>query len=98
MGGKLYVVGNQINELAWNVYEFSNDPEQLGMALKWSGRVLIYKNPPYHDTYAHILYKLGAKEKAIEWQQKAVNLSDSLGMKNINLSIELEKMKNGEPL
>ena len=98
MGGKLYEVGNQINELAWNVYEFSNDPEQLGMALKWSERTLVYDNPPYHDTYAHILYKLGAKEKAIEWQQKAVNLNDSLGMKNINLDMELEKMKNGEPL
>ena len=61
------------------------------MALKWSERILVYKNPPYHDTYAHILYKLGAKEKTIKWQQKVVNLSDSPGMPDINLSVELEK-------
>ncbi len=96
-GGKLYETGNQINELAWTVYEFTSDPELLGMALKWSERTLVYNIPPYHDTYAHILYKIGAKDKAIEWQQKAVNLSDSLGMENINLSIELEKMKTEKP-
>jgi tetratricopeptide (TPR) repeat protein len=95
-GGNLYEIGNQINELAWTIYELSSDPEHLGLALKWSERTLVYQHPPYHDTYAHILYKLGAREKAIEWQEKAVKLSESKGIQNKNMSAELEKMKNGE--
>lgn len=96
MGGRLLKVGNQINKMAWTIYELTDDPEHLGMALKWAESVLIYQNPAYHDTYAHILYKLGAKEKAIEWQQKAIELSDSLNHPNEDIKLELSKMKQGK--
>jgi hypothetical protein len=34
MGGRLLKVGNQINEMAWTIYEFTDDPEQLGMSVE----------------------------------------------------------------
>ena len=96
MGGRLLKVGNQINEMSWAIYELTDDPEYLGRALKWSEKTLVYQIPAYHDTYAHILYKIGAKEKAIEWQQKAIELSDSLRRPSEELINELNKMKQGD--
>ena len=87
------VVGNQVNKLAWSIYELTDDPENLGMALKWAQRILVYENPAYHDTYAHILYKLGAKQKAIEWQGKAIELGKAVHLPTQSLEAELEKMK-----
>ena len=95
-GENLYKIGNQINKMAWTVYELSDDLEYLAMALKWSMRTLVYESPSYHDTYAHISYKLGAKEKAIEWQQKAVDISNERGSYSGNLIAELNKMKDNQ--
>ena len=35
-GGSLYQTGNQLNDIAFAIYELSNDKEQLGFALKLS--------------------------------------------------------------
>ena len=94
--GKMLETGNQINKLAWAIYEFTDDPEYLGMVQKWAERILVYENPAYHDTYAHILYKLGAKQKAIEWQEKAIEIGNTRLYPTEKLEIELEKMKKGE--
>jgi len=98
-GGMLYQTGNQLNGMAFALCELSSDKEHLGFALgfalKLSELTLGYKYPSYIDTYAQILYRLGARKDAIDWQQKAVNLSDSLHRPNNRFMEVLDKMKNG---
>jgi len=94
-GGQLYQTGNQLNDIAFTIYELSNDKEQLGFALKLSEETLEYNIPAYIDTYARILYRLGGKKDAIEWQQKAILIGDSLHQPNDELKEALIKMQNG---
>lgn len=94
-GGTFYHTGNQLNNMAFSLLELSSDKEYLGFALKLSEQTLRYNYPPYIDTYAQILYKLGGRKDAIDWQQKAVDLSDSLHQPNIQLKEVLIKMKDG---
>lgn len=94
-GGSLYKTGNQLNDIAFTIYELSTDKEQLGFALKLSEKTLEYNVPSYFDTYAHILYRLGGKKDAIEWQQKAVSISESKHQPNDELKEALVKMQNG---
>jgi hypothetical protein len=94
-GGSLYQTGNQLNDIAFAIYELSNDKEQLGFALKLSEKTLEYNVPSFIDTYARILYRLGGKKDAIEWQQKAVSIGDSLHQPNDELKEVLIKMQNG---
>ena len=94
-GGSLYQIGNQLNNMAFSISELSCDKEYLGFALKLSEQTLRYNYPPYIDTYAQILYKLGGRKDAIDWQQKAIDLSDSLHQPGNQLKEVLVKMKNG---
>ena len=52
-------------------------------------------NSAYIDTYAQLLYKLGRKEEAIEWQTKAVEAQKVTGNKHASYEATLEKMKDG---
>jgi len=94
-GGPLYQTGNQLNNIAFTIYELSNDKEQLGFALKLSEKTLAYNVPVFIDTYARILYRLGGKKDAIEWQQKAISIGDSLHQPNEELKEALIKMQEG---
>ena len=93
-GGRLYQTGNQLNEIAFTIYELSNDKEQLGFALKLSEKTLGYNAPEFIDTYARILYRLGGKKDAIDWQKKAIAISDSLHRQNDELKEALTKMQS----
>jgi hypothetical protein len=46
------------------------------------------------DLYANLLYKAGRRPEALEWQQKAVQLSDA---RDPEINLHLEKMKAGAP-
>jgi hypothetical protein len=94
-GGPLYQTGNQLNDIAFAIYELSNDKEQLGFALKLSEKTLEYNVPSFIDTYARILYRLGGKKDAIEWQQKAVSIGDSMRQPNDELKKVLVEMQTG---
>jgi hypothetical protein len=94
-GGNLLETGTQINDMAWTIYEFTDNLELLAKVLIWSERTLVYKNPAFHDTYAHILYKIGNREKAIEYQQKAVDIAKERHFPEKSLVEELNKMKVG---
>ena len=94
-GGSLYQTGNQLNDIAFAIYELSYDKEQLGFALKLSEKTLEYNVPAFIDTYARILYRLGGKKDAIEWQQKAISIGDSKHQPNDELKEALVKMQNG---
>lgn len=70
-----YKTADMMNSAAWHCYEMSNDESILSKALNWSSLSVALQgsNPYFLDTYAHLLFKLGQKEKAIEQQQKAVD-------------------------
>lgn len=89
-----------LNSAAWTVYESKPDDKTLvKQALKWSERSLKLAEglnnfwPSLADTYAHLLYVNGEKEKAIAIQEEAIKKSDPED--NANLKESLELMKTG---
>jgi tetratricopeptide (TPR) repeat protein len=81
------------NGWAWTIFEKSNDKAYLEKALGWSKKALD-KEPnrgEIIDTYANLLYKLGRKEEALKWQEKAV----ATGVPGAKEAYE--KMLKGEP-
>jgi hypothetical protein len=100
----------ELNEHAYHFYELTRDKELLEKALAWSKKSMDLSNekrknahspyqlgdPNFIDTYAHILYKLGRKDEAIEWQTKAVEAQKVSGMAYESFEIRLNKMKTGD--
>ncbi|TDE17118.1 hypothetical protein [Dyadobacter psychrotolerans] len=98
-----------LNEHAWHFFQMSSKTDDLERALKWSyqsqeffnnlyrntGHPMRLGNPAYIDTYAQLLYKLGRKEEAIEWQTKAVEAQKVTGTPHASFETTLEKMKEG---
>lgn len=67
---------SQLNTFAWTMFENSTDRDCLMAALSWSKKSIMEElNSAYLDTYANLLYKIGEREKAIQWQQKAIELA-----------------------
>lgn len=65
-------------------------------ALNWSKRSFQNKpNPMFMDTYANILHKLGRTAEAIQWEEKAVQLTGE-GEDKKGYIATIEKMKKGE--
>lgn len=85
-----------INNLSWPVFENINDTAVLNAAIKamkFNVETYAAEDPQALDTYANLLYKMGLHKQAIEWEQKAVALSN-----NDKVLIEiLNKMKKGVP-
>lgn len=95
-----------MNNDAWWVFERTNDKKLLESALRWQAKVIKAEaanpNPNAIDTYANLLYKLGRKQEAIKWQQKATNIDSSNAAKNnwqpnAVFRETVEKMKAGKP-
>lgn len=86
-----------LNQAAWEFQELTRDSVYLQKALTWSKRTLEYREDgSLMDTYAHILYWLGRKEEALEWQQKAVKKEKERNSPMASsLEATLTKMKNG---
>lgn len=86
---------DQLNSFAWTVFQNCNDETCLQNALEWSKRSFDKnKTPGFMDTYANILYKLGKKDEALQWEQKAMDTateSDKTGYQQT-----IDKMKAGE--
>jgi len=78
---------------AWYIFEGSTDRGQLSSALSWMKKI-IKDNPNASniDTYANLLYKLGNKDAAIIWQEKAAKIDPS----DKEVEIALMKMKKNE--
>jgi thioredoxin-related protein len=95
---KLYgntVSDNQLNDFAWNVFLNCSDMTCVAEALDWSKRSFEKEhNPAFIDTYANILYKMGKKDEAIQWEGKALSLSAESDKKGYQETID--KMKKGE--
>lgn len=85
----------QLNSYAWTVFQHCPDMNCVTEALDWSKRSFQDNGSPmFMDTYANILYKMGKKEDAIAWEEKASNLSSGEDKKNYEATID--KMKKGE--
>ncbi|MEP7377772.1 MAG: DUF255 domain-containing protein [Chitinophagaceae bacterium] len=92
----------QINNFVFNaIFYHSIDTQQMKTGLKWMEGVL-RRNPKEAnniDTYANLLYKLGRKEDAIHWQEKAVQtaITEKMDWLLPSLQANLAKMKKDIP-
>ena len=87
---------SDLNEYAWTVFQNCSDETCLKNALEWSKRSFEKEqNPAYMDTYANILYRLGRKDEAIEWEQKALSLVNTEDEKK-GFQQTIDKMKSGQ--
>ena len=87
---------SDLNEYAWTVFQNCSDETCLKNALEWSKRSFEKEqNPAYMDTYANILYRLGRKDEAIEWEQKALSLVTTENDKK-GYQQTIDKMKSGQ--
>ncbi len=85
-----------LNDYAWTVFQNCHDMTCVSDALDWSKRSFQDNpNPAFMDTYANILYKMGKKDDAISWEQKAADLTPAADEKAGYLST-IDKMKKGE--
>ncbi|WP_367210986.1 thioredoxin fold domain-containing protein [Sphingobacterium sp. R2] len=67
---------HQLNTFAWTIFNNSSDPACIESALSWSKKSIIEDpSSAFLDTYSNLLYKKGEKEKAIKWQNKAVEMA-----------------------
>ncbi|HTD99039.1 MAG TPA: thioredoxin family protein [Mucilaginibacter sp.] len=87
-----------LNNDAWDVFQYSNNPKQLRKALSWSDLALKKANDHVHivawtDTKANLLYKLNRKQEAIELETQVVAMEH----KYAAFAQTLEKMKKGLP-
>lgn len=65
---------DELNKCAWLIFANCDDKKILNEALQWSKRSFTNQervDPNFMDTYANVLYKLGKKNEALEWEQKA---------------------------
>jgi thioredoxin-related protein len=97
-----YFFEYEINQYAWQIYETSIikeskiEPQTITTAVKWMKTITSYRQKSeYQETYAHLLSKLGEKEKAAEEQKKAIEIAkkEKYGIEQISyLEKELEEM------
>ena len=87
-----------LNQAAWEFQELTRDSVYLRKALEWSKRSLDFREDgSFMDTYAHILYWLGRREEALEWQEKAVKREKERNSPlEASLEEALKKMKDGK--
>lgn len=81
---------------AWDLFQRSDNKEQLQIALNWSASAIRLSgnlNAEYLDTHANILYKLGKVKKAIQLERRAMLLDPNA--KDIHEN--LDKMIAGKP-
>jgi thioredoxin-related protein len=98
--GKLY-----INNFIWNIiFKHIDDPALLLKGSQWM-EILINaepSSPEGYDTYANLLYKMGRRQEAISFEQKALEIEkENANMENRPpeplYDETLKKMKRGEP-
>jgi len=83
----------KLNEIAWNIFENSDDEAALKHAVKLAeNSVKISEGHENLDTYANLLFKTGNKEKAIEMEKKAIELAKANGAQTEDYETTLERM------
>lgn len=87
-----------INSTAWGIFLNATDKRLLSEALGWTTKLankdLAGSN--LMDTHANLLYKLGRKQEAVEWELNAIAAAKSQSKKE-SMTQALEQMKRNEP-
>jgi thioredoxin-related protein len=89
-----------LNHHAWGIFEKVTNRKQLNITIKWMGKgMAIYSWHPFLDTYANLLYKVGRKEEALQWERKALVLVTKEQQEGYvsEYSKTIAKMERGEP-
>ena len=86
---------NQLNEIAWNVYELTNDSATLKLAKEWAKKS-IDLDPNYmnYDTLAAICFKLKEKREAMKYAKTAIDLAKANGEDTSHTDELLKKIKD----
>jgi len=87
-----------LNNAAFEVFEYSNNRRELRKALSWINNALTMTNTSYPkaeemDTKANLLYKLGKRLEALSLEEKSHDLSP----RDKEITADYEKMKSGLP-
>lgn len=93
------VSSDELNNCAWLIFANCNDKEILKKALQWSKQSFTNQeriDPNFMDTYANLLYKLGRKKEAIEWEQKAQKIVIKQGGEKSWGQDFIDKVNKGE--
>lgn len=87
------------NNLAWELFQFSNDKKQLAVGLQWSNKAIsLNPIPNWIDTKANLLYKLGRKKEAIVFEQEVIEKAKSAKDGQLReFEKSLDKMRKGIP-
>lgn len=94
-----------LNNAIWSViFEHSTDADILNQGIRWMQVLLKIEpnKPTWLDTYANLLYKVGRKEEALMWEEKALNAEEERAVSEQRapdpvFQETLAKMRNGEP-
>jgi thiol-disulfide isomerase/thioredoxin len=88
---------DQMNQFAWTVFENCDDMACVTNALEWSKQSFAKNNSHmFMDTYANLLYKMGKKKEAIEWETKAMSLAKANKEDTGEYQATIDKMNKGE--
>jgi len=88
-----------LNEFAWTIFQHADAKAELDTALSWAKRAVSLADSSqrgfyseYIDTYANLLYRLGFRDSAILWEEKATLVNP----KESSFAGTLKKMRAGE--
>lgn len=90
---------DELNEYAWTIFGKSSDKRILEEALVWSKIAFTDQEkiePGYIDTYANLLYKIGRKKEALEWEMKAQKIAIEQGADKSWGQDVIDKINKGE--
>lgn len=87
-----------INNNCWALFKHAEDSAILNRAIKWMENAFRQNEKDLKwgtaiDTYANLLYKVGRKKEALEWEAKAVECEP----KNQEIIQAWDRMKKGLP-
>jgi hypothetical protein len=89
------VFAHDLNNVAWDFYITTQNLFYLQNALMWAKKANeFYESPEAMDTYARLLYKMGYKNEAVEWMNKAILLRKTRGFNSQEYETVLLKMKD----
>jgi len=82
----------QFNEIAWTYYLYLEDSEQLKQAIKWIEKSIKIESEYYNNyTYAALLYKTGAIQKANKVVKRASYMASARGIDDSDLIYLVKK-------
>jgi len=89
----------ELNNGAWMLYTWTEDPFYLKKALQWAARANeFFDSPEAADSYARLLYKTGNKTEAIQQESRAIDLRKKRGYKTAEYEKVLAEMQQGKSL